>query len=320
MSEPDRPLYPPIEPHAHGWLAVGDGHEVYWESCGAAHGQPVVFVHGGPGSGCVAEHRRFFDPQHYRIVLFDQRGCGRSRPAARLDANTTADLSADLERLRAHLGIARWIVFGGSWGSTVALDYARRHPTPVRALVLRGVFLARRSEVDAFACGLRAFVPQAWQGLAQALGFADETSARGGALAQRCAQTVLHGEPADARAAASAWLTMEAEAMALTQGKPPTPIGDPLAARTRVYMHYMAHDFFLQDGELLDAADALPDVPIDIVQGTLDVVCPPVSAWELAQRLPHARLQWVCAGHSAFEPALRSALVGVMDRLREARP
>lgn len=319
MSDVSHALYPASEPFRTEWLAVGDGHEIYFEESGRGDGPPVVFLHGGPGSGCTPAHRRFFDPAFYRAVLFDQRGCGRSRAASLLDANTTAHLVEDLERLRAHLGIARWIVFGGSWGSTVALAYARRYPQRVQALVLRGVFLARVREVESFAYNLRAFLPEAWHALASPFGIADEQAARDFDLASACAKTVLHGAPDAARAIATAWLRLESEAMAMTvTGQAAGPVGDPLCARTRIYMHYLYHRFFLRDGELLEGLEALRDIPVDIVQGALDPVCPPISAWELAARLPHARLRQVpLAGHGVFEPALSRALVEIMNTLRD---
>ncbi|MGQ0619129.1 MAG: prolyl aminopeptidase [Panacagrimonas sp.] len=318
MTESQARLYPATEPHRATWLEVGEGHALYFEEGGRADGVPIVFLHGGPGSGCTAPHRRFFDPAFYRVVLFDQRGCGRSRPAGRLEANTTADLVADIERLREHLGIERWVVFGGSWGSTLALAYARAFPQRVLALVLRGVFLGRKSEVEAFAYGLRGFLPEAWAELAGRFGIHDEQQARDGDLAQRCAEVVLKGSPDEARAVAAAWSRLESEAMAMTApGTASSASSDPLSARMRIYMHYLANRYFLRDGELLEGLELLRDIPIDIVQGRLDPVCPPVSAWELAQRLPQACLVWVAGcGHGAFEPGLSRALVSATDALR----
>ncbi|MGQ0701175.1 MAG: prolyl aminopeptidase [Panacagrimonas sp.] len=312
-------LYPALEPYRAAWLAVDGGHEIFFEESGCADGVPIVFLHGGPGSGCTPAQRRFFDPAFYRVVLFDQRSCGRSRPAGRLETNTTADLVADIERLRDHLGIERWVVFGGSWGSTLALAYARAFPRRVRALVLRGVFLGRKSEVEAFAYGLRGFLPEAWAELAGRFRIHDEHQARNEDLAQRCAETILTGSPDEARAVAAAWSRLESEAMAMTApGSTSSASTDPLSTRMRVYMHYLANRYFLRDGELLEGLDALRDIPTDIVQGRLDPVCPPVTAWELAQRLPQARLVWVAgAGHGAFEPALSRALVSATDALRE---
>jgi proline iminopeptidase len=318
LSDATDALYPPCEPFRADWLAVGDGHQLYFEECGRPDGRPVVYLHGGPGSGCTPAQRRFFDPACYRAVLFDQRGCGRSRAQQVLDANTTAHLVEDLERLRTHLRIERWIVFGGSWGSTVALAYARRYPQRVQHLVLRGVFLARVREVESFAYNLRAFLPEAWHALARPFGVADEQAARDFDLASASARTILQGAPDAAREIASAWLRLESEAMAMTvSGQAAGPIGDPLCARTRIYMHYLFHRFFLRDGELLEGLDALHAIPVDIVQGALDPVCPPISAWELAARLPQARLHKVAlAGHGAFEAPLSRVLVSVMDGLR----
>lgn len=322
MTDMQTGLYPAIEPYRAAWLEVGDGHEIYFEESGRADGVPIVFLHGGPGSGCTAAHRRFFDPAFYRIVLLDQRGCGRSRPAGHLEANTTADLVADLERLREHLQIERWAVFGGSWGSALALAYARAFPSRVQALVLRGVFLGRKSEVEAFACGLRAFLPEAWAALASRFDIRDERQARDRDLARRCAEIVLTGSPDEAGVVAAAWSRLEFEAMAMTApGAAPGPVSastsGPVSARAKVFMHYLANGYFLRDGELFEGLDVLRDIPIDIVQGRLDPVCPPVTAWELAQRLPHARLVWVAeGGHGAFEPALSRALVNATDALR----
>lgn len=318
MSDAKNVLYPAAAAHRAEWLAVGDGHELYFEESGRPDGQPVVYLHGGPGSGCVPAQRGFFDPAHYRAVLYDQRGCGKSRPAGLLEANTTAHLVEDLEKLREHLGIARWIVFGGSWGSTLALAYARRYPARVQALVLRGVFLARVREVESFAYNLRTFLPEAWHALASPFGIADEQAARDFDLATQAARTVLRGAPEAARAIAAAWLRLESEAMAMTvNGAAAGPVGDPLCARTRVYMHYLEHRFFLRDGELLEGLEVLRDIPVEIVQGALDPVCPPISAWELAQKIPHARFRtFPLTGHGVFEPALSRALVGIMDELR----
>lgn len=315
-------LYPGADPYRAAWLAVGQGHELYFEESGRPDGVPVVFLHGGPGSSCTPAHRRFFDPGFFRAILFDQRGCGRSRPGGSIESNTTAHLVEDLERLREHLDLSRWIVFGGSWGSTLALAYARRFPHRVQSLVLRGVFLARACEVESFACGLRAFLPEAWSALAALFDVADPTQARAIDLAARCADAVLKGPPQLARDVAGAWARLESEAMAMTT--PEAAAGaaaDPLNPRVRIYMHYLANQYFLREAELLEDLERLREIPIDIVQGRLDPVCPPVSAWELAQRLPHARLHMVRgAGHGVFEPALSRALVSIMNAQRERPP
>ena len=311
-------LFPACEPYRSERLEVGQGHRVYFEECGRPDGLPVVFLHGGPGSGCTPAQRRFFNPMRDRAILFDQRGCGRSQPAGCLEANTTTHLVDDIERLRTYLGIERWTVFGGSWGSTLALAYARRHPQCVSALLLRGVFLARVREVESFAYNLRAFLPEAWHRLATPFGVADEAAARNLDLATQCARTVLRGQRDAAGAIAEAWLRLESEAMAMTvPGATPGPHGDPLVPRTYVYMHYLAERFFLRDGELLEGLEALAPVPVEIVQGALDPVCPPISAWELAQKLPHAHLRMIPqAGHSQFEPSISRALVDALGRLQ----
>lgn len=319
MNDPDSGLHPSLDARRTEWVDVGQGHQLYVEESGPADGVPVVYLHGGPGSGCTPGQRRFFDPAIYRVVLFDQRGCGRSRPAGMLEANTTGHLVDDLEVLRQHLGIARWVVFGGSWGSSLALAYARRYPQPVLGLVLRGVFLARICEVESFAYNLRNYLPQTWQAMASPFGIHDEQAARDFDLASQCARTVLTGPPQAARETARAWLQLEAEAMAMTApNAKPGPPNDPLSSRTQVYMHYLLNRFFLRDGELLDGLDTLQAIPIEIVQGALDPVCPPISAWELAQRLTNAHLQIVPqAGHGAFEPAISRALVSALQRLQQ---
>ena len=307
------PLYPSIEPYASGMLAVDARHRVYWETSGNPDGIPVLFVHGGPGSGPSPAQRRFFDPARYRIVLFDQRGSGRSTPHGELADNTTPHLIADMEVLRRHLDIQRWLVFGGSWGSTLALAYAQAHPERCLGLVLRGIFLCRRSEIDWFLYGIRAFFPEAQRQLAE---FIPEDER--GDLLTAYHRRLTDPDPAVHQPAAHAWSTFEAACSTLL----PNP--DLVAAfgseRTalslaRIEAHYFVHDIFLPENSLLDGVDRLRHLPAIIVQGRYDAVCPIVTADTLARAWPEARYAIVPdAGHSAFEPGLARELVAACDR------
>lgn len=305
-------LHPPLESRHSDMLAVGGGHHIYYEESGNPAGFPVLFLHGGPGSRSRPAHRRFFDPDFYRIVLFDQRGCGRSTPAGSIVDNTTAHLVADVERLRRHLGIERWLLFGGSWGSTLALACAIRHPQTVAGLVLRGVFLASRAEVQWYLCGMRRFLPDAW------LEFAGDAGVD--IVAHYCA-LLDHPDQAIALAAARRWGAYESRVMgpADTSGSGGANSGssssvdhaaaEELLAHTRVQLHYLAHECFLMPSELLDNLQQVGTRPAIVVQGRLDMVCPPQTAWEVAQRLPQAELRLVAdGGHSALAPAIARAL------------
>ncbi len=314
-----RELYPPIEPSRSGHLAVSDLHQVYWEESGNPSGTPVVFVHGGPGGGTSADDRRFFDPAAYRIVLFDQRGSGRSTPRASLVENTTWDLVADMERLRTHLGIERWVVFGGSWGSTLSLAYAERHPERVRALVLRGIFLLRPLEIRWFYQEGASFIfPDAWEAFLAPI----PPEERGDLVAAYHRR--LTGEDPDERArAARAWSRWEASTSKLR----PDPAliaryeDDALAdAFARIECHYSVNGgFFATPDELLDGVERIRRIPAVIVQGRYDVVCPITTAWDLHRRWPEAEFQVVPdAGHSAMEPSTVDRLVTATDRFRAA--
>ena len=315
-----RELYPPIEPYRTGRLRVSDLHEIYFEESGAPSGTPVVFVHGGPGGGTDAEQRRFFDPVAYRIVLFDQRGCGRSRPYASLEENTTWDLVADMERLRAYLGIDRWVVFGGSWGSTLSLAYAERHPERVRALVLRGIFLLRPHEIRWFYQEGASFLyPDAWEGFLAPIP-EDERGDLVGAYHRR-----LTGDDAEVRsAAARAWSVWEASTSRLRPD--PAQISryaDPHMAEAfaRIECHYFVNrGFFDAPDRLLDDVDRIRHIPAVVVQGRYDVVCPMTSAWDLHRRWPEAAFEVVPdAGHAATEPGTIDRLVTATDEFRGAR-
>ncbi|RMI27982.1 prolyl aminopeptidase [Nocardia stercoris] len=321
MTEPLRTLYPPIEPHDHGMLDVGDGQQLYWEVSGNPAGKPVVFLHGGPGGGTAAFHRRFFDPDAYRIVLFDQRGCGRSAPhvadGADLSVNTTWHLVADIERLRTHLGIERWQVFGGSWGSTLALAYAQTHPGRVTELVLRGIFLLRRKEIDWYYNGSAGYVyPDVWERYLAPIPAAE----RDGDLVAAYHRLLHSPDPETALRAAVAWSTWEGATSALL----PAPereaeTGEPrfALAFARIENHYFVHHGFLDEGQLLRDMDRIAHLPGVIVQGRHDIVCPAVSAWDLHRAWPKSELHLVPdAGHAATEPGITHRLVTATDAFR----
>jgi len=313
MSRQD--LFPPIEPYATGNLELDRIHSMYWEQSGNPEGTAVLFVHGGPGAGATSTHRRFFDPAHYRIVIYDQRGAGRSAPLGELRDNSTTHLVADIERLRRHLGIERWTLFGGSWGSTLCLAYAETHPAQVRALVLRGIFLCRPSEIQWFLYGIRTVFPEAWRSFA---GFLLEPE-RGDLLAGYY-RRLIDPDPAVHMPAARAWSIYEGACSTLM----PSP--DTVAAfgedrmalgLSRIEAHYFTHHLYGREDDLVRHVGRIRHVPAVIVQGRYDMVCPIVSADELARAWPEAEYVVVPdAGHSAMEPGIRSRLVGAMERLK----
>lgn len=316
MTGLQRDLYPPIERYDSGRLPLDDLHTVFWETAGRPDGQPVVFLHGGPGAGAAADHRRFFDPAHYRVVLFDQRGCGRSSPLAETRANTTQHLIADMERLREHLGIERWLLFGGSWGSTLALAYAETHPERVTGLIVRGVFLCRRQEIDWFLYGMRAVFPEAWERFAGFLPEAEQSDLLAGYL-----QRLNDPDPKVHMPAARAWAMYEGACSTLLPS-PETVAAfgeDRLAlSLARLEATYFANGVFLRENQLLEQADRLADIPGTIVQGRYDVICPIRSAYDLSR--VWRRAQYVVvpdAGHSAMEPGIRRALVAATERMKD---
>jgi len=312
-----RTLYPAIEPYATGFLQVSELHKVYYEECGNPQGKPVVFLHGGPGAGCSPKARQFFDPQRYRIVLFDQRGCGRSKPHAELTDNSTWHLVADIEQLREHLGIERWQVFGGSWGSTLALAYAQTHPTRVSELVLRGIFMLRRWELEWFyQKGCDAMFPDAWDDYLKAIPQAEH-----GDLISAYHRRLTSPDEATRLAAARAWSVWEGATSFLFQD--PAHIASSsedlfALAFARIECHYFVNaGFFDVDGQLLRDVHRLHGIPAVIVQGRYDVVCPPRSAWDLHRAWPQADLRIVPdAGHSAFEPGITHELIVATDSFR----
>ena len=311
-------LFPEIGPFETGYLPLTDGHVMYWEQVGHPRGRPALFLHGGPGAGAGAVHRRFFDPQFWRVAIFDQRGAGRSRPLGSLAANTTAHLVADIEALRAHLGLERWLLFGGSWGSTLALAYAQAHPERVIGLVLRGVFLGRSPEVDWFLHGMARVFPDAHAAFVAHL----PEDERGDILAGYLAR-LTHPDPLVHQPAARAWSVYEGSCSTLLPS--PDTVASFAQDRTalglaRIEAHYFAHGLFLPPEGLLGHMHRIAHLPAEIVQGRYDMVRPATSAFELAAAWPQARLTVIPdAGHSALEPGVRRALVGAVERFRHAR-
>jgi proline iminopeptidase len=309
-------LYPSIEPYRTGRLPVDDLHTIYWEECGNPTGVPVLFLHGGPGAGCSPEHRRFFDPQYYRIVLFDQRGAGRSTPHGETRNNTTAHLVSDIESLREMLKIPQWHVFGGSWGSTLALAYAETHPRPCLSLTLRGIFLLQAYEVDWFLHGMRNFAPQAWEQFAEFL----PESLRGD-LCDGYWTQLNHELPEIRAAAANSWAGYEAKSVSLRANGTAVTSG-PVASSSavglaRLEVHYMRSNQFVPNDALMRGVERVRHIPCAIVQGKYDLLCPPVTAVALHKAWPESTLQIIEeAGHSAFEPGIRAALVSIMDGRR----
>lgn len=315
---PRSELFPPIDPYQTGTLAVDDLHTLYWEQSGNPRGVPVLFLHGGPGAGASPTHRRFFDPAHYRIVVIDQRGAGRSTPLGELRDNTTDLLVADLEVLRRKLGIERWHVFGGSWGSTLSLAYAQAHPERCLGLILRGIFLMRKSEIDWFLYSMRTLFPEAWAAFA-----AHIPEGERGDLLESYWSRLTSPEPAVRIAAARVWSVYEGSCSSLL----PSP--ELIAASgednhalglARIEAHYFRNNRFTPEDRLLRDVHKVRHIPAVIVQGRYDVVCPIVSADELHRTWPEAEYRVVPdAGHSAMEPGIRAALVQATERFKEYR-
>jgi proline iminopeptidase len=310
-------LYPPIEPHRVETFPVDDPHRLHVEICGRSDGLPVVFLHGGPGAGCEPWHRRFFDPARYRVVLFDQRGCGRSRPHAALEANTTADLVADMERIREHLEIDRWVIFGGSWGSTLALAYAQTHPRRVIGLVLRGIYLCRPRDIRWFyQDGAGRLFPDYWADYVAPIPEAER-----GQMVAAYHRRLTGPDEVARMAAAKAWSEWEGRAATLLPN--PGVVGhfqDPHVALSlaRIECHYFYNDAFLEPDQLVRDAHRLADIPGIIVHGRYDVVCPLEQAYDLHRAWPDARLEVIPdAGHSAGEPGTVDALVRATDQLAD---
>ena len=308
-------LYPEIEPYQQGMLPVDALHTLYWEQSGNPGGIPVLFLHGGPGAGSTPNHRRFFDPAVYRIIIYDQRGAGRSTPLGEIKDNTTAHLIADIENLRQHLGVEKWLVFGGSWGSTLALAYGEAYPTRCLGFVLRGIFLCRKSEIDWFLYGLRHFFPEAWYDFTAQL----TPSERNDILATYY-RLLLNPDPAIHMPAARAWGRYEGRCSTLL----PSPetvdyfSNDTVAlGLARLEAHYFSHDIFLPQNSLLDNVEKLHGLPAIIIQGRYDAVCPIVSADDLHRAWPQTEYIIIeNAGHSAWEFGIRVALVQATEKFK----
>jgi proline iminopeptidase len=309
-----RTLYPPIEPYRSGMLDVGDGHQVYWELCGNPEGKPAVFLHGGPGAGCSPDHRRLFDPERYNILLFDQRGCGRSTPHASLEANTTWHLVGDMERLRAMIGAEQWLVFGGSWGSTLALAYAQTHPERTAALVLRGIFTMRQLELDWFyQQGASFLFPDEWERY-----LAPIPPEERGDLMAAYHRRLTGPDGAAQLEAAKAWSRWEGATVRLLPDPQlvETVTADRFAiAIARIENHYFVNAGWFEEGQLLRDAGRLKDIPGVIVHGRHDCCTPLVAAWDLHRAWPQAELHIVPdAGHAFNEPGILHRLIEATDR------
>ena len=309
-------LYPPIEPFDSGMLELDGIHRMYWEQSGNPDGVPAVFLHGGPGAGATPAHRRFFDPTYYRIVVYDQRGAGRSAPTGEINANTTAYLIADIERLRNHLEIEKWLIFGGSWGSTLALAYGQEHPSNCLGFILRGIFLGRARELDWFLYGLRTVFPEAWRKFVEPL-----TEAERGDILHSFHRRLMDPDKSVHVPAARAWSGYEGACSTLL----PSPetvaafSGASMAsALARIETHYFVNDLFMSDNGLIENIDRIRHLPSTIVQGRYDMVCPVVTADELHAAWPEADYVIVPdAGHSAMEPGIRSALIRATERFKQ---
>lgn len=310
-------LYPSIGPYDQRIMQMPGGHDVYVEQCGNPKGKPVVVLHGGPGGGCSPAMRRFFDPKHYRIILFDQRGCGKSKPTAEVSNNTTWDLVADIERIRTQLQIENWAVFGGSWGATLALVYAQTHPDRVNAIILRGVFLATQQELDWFyGGGVGKFWPKQWAEFAGLLTPEEQTDVIGSY------HKYLFGDDIVQQTRyARAWASWESSvAVVEPNSARMAPGGEYARAFARLENHYFVNNAFLDhEHAILNNLDRLKDIPGVIVQGRYDMICPPCSAQKLADGWPRANLQMIpLAGHAMSEPGITKALIDATDRLRSA--
>jgi proline iminopeptidase len=313
MTETPRQLFPAIEPYEQGLLETGEGHRVYWERCGKPGGVPVVFVHGGPGGGCSPAHRRLFDPAVFDVLLFDQRGCGRSLPHAELEANTTWHLVEDIERLRDMCGFDRWLVFGGSWGSTLSLAYAETHPGRVSGLILRGIFLLRQMEVDWYYQGGASWLfPDKWERF-----LAPIPEAERGDLVQAYRRRLTGEDEAAKIACAQAWSQWEGETITLLPDPDTSDhFGDPhfAVAFARIENHYFVHKGWMDEGQLLRDAGRLKAIPGTIVQGRYDTATPVRSAWDLHRAWPEAEFRLIPdAGHAYNEPGILHALLAALE-------
>lgn len=309
-------LYPSIEPFDRRMIEAGEGHKLYVEQSGNPNGVPVVVLHGGPGGGCSPAMRRFFNPKHYRIILFDQRGCGRSKPFASVEANTTWHLVSDIELIRETLGIERWHVFGGSWGATLSLVYAITHPMRTKTLTLRGVFLGRNSELDWFyGGGAGAFWPEVWQRF-----LAPIPEDEHGNLIEAYHKRLFGSDTRAASECAKAWTAWENTLASIqSEGNFYVPNIEFCRAFARLENHYFKNGLFLEnDNFILSNTEKISEIPTTIVQGRFDMICPPVSAYELAKACPMAELKMAgLSGHALSEPRISAALVETMDQIAQ---
>ncbi|CDL86022.1 prolyl aminopeptidase [Xenorhabdus cabanillasii] len=309
-----RKLYPAYDAYETGYLDTGDGHQIYWELCGNPEGKPAVFIHGGPGGGIANYHRQLFDPEHYHVMLFDQRGCGRSRPHASLENNTTWHLIDDIERLRKRMGVDKWLVFGGSWGSTLSLAYAQKHPNSVSELVLRGIFLLRPQELQwYYQAGASRFFPEKWERTLSILSEEERTD-----VIKAYNKRLTSNDPAVQLEAARLWSTWEGETVTLL----PSEHADSFAeeqfalAFARIENHYFINNGFIDETQqLLDHVDVIRHIPAVIIHGRYDMACQLQNAWDLAKSWPEAEFHIVeGAGHSFDEPGILHQLIEATDK------
>jgi len=309
-------LFPEIEPNKEYMLTCGDIHNIYVEESGNPDGQPILFLHGGPGGGCGAKQRRFFDPKYYRIILFDQRGCGKSTPLGETKENTTEDLISDIETIRKHLNIKKWILFGGSWGSSLALAYGVRYPEYLIGLILRGVFLSREKELDWFLKDVDQFFPEYHELL---LNHKDNINKDN--LVEEYTRLVFGNNFNIAKKASVAWNKFEGSVLKLL---PTSDLSDNKEinyefelARAKVQLHYINNLCFIDGEKILNKVKVLENIPVEIVQGRYDMVCPPKTAYDLKQRLPHSQLVIIAdAGHSASEDGTLSSLISATEKFK----
>jgi len=310
-------LFPEIEPNKEYQLPCGNLHNIYVEESGNPNGQPIIFLHGGPGGGCGAKQRRFFDPKHYRIILFDQRGCGKSTPLGETKENTTEDLVSDMETIRKHLNIKKWILFGGSWGSSLALAYGVKYPEYLIGLILRGVFLSRKKELDWFLKDVDQFFPEYHESL---LNHKDNINKDN--LVQEYTNLVFGSNFDIAKKAAIAWNKFEGSILKLLPTSGVNNNDEEInyefeLARAKVQLHYINNLCFIDGNDILNKVKVLKDIPVEIVQGRYDMVCPPKTAYDLKQRLPHSELVLIAdAGHSASEDGTLSSLICATEKFK----
>lgn len=309
------PLFPPLQANRSGMLPVDDLHTLYWEECGNPHGVPVLFLHGGPGGGISPRHRQFFNPEYYRIVLFDQRGAGKSTPLGEYRDNTTQLLISDIEALRVMLDIEQWLVFGGSWGATLALAYGQAHPQRCLGFILRGIFLCTRAEIDWFMYGMRWFFPEAHAAFVAAIPPQER-----GDLLQAYKRRLFSDDAQVSLQAARDWSRYEGQCLFLKpQPEMAQVFDDDVVALGvgRLEAHYFLHSGFMEEDQLINNIERIRHLPAVIIQGRYDAVCPPVSAYRLHEAWPQARLQIVAdAGHAALEPGTAAALVAATEQFR----